>query len=127
MKTVLLLFFVFLMPVVAVLFLIMWVYVVINMIRVNKYRKELEPIAKVLGVRIDSAYYPYTELSSWKEIIEFYIRWASEINENDTEKKARDKEKIRKFFLNYRKLFSWLILFAIYVVILSLLFSWNQT
>jgi hypothetical protein len=115
------------MPVVAVLFLIMWVYVVINMIRVNKYRKELEPIAKVLGVRIDSAYYPYTELSSWKEIIEFYIRWASEINENDTEKKARDKEKIRKFFLNYRKLFSWLILFAIYVVILSLLFSWNQT
>jgi hypothetical protein len=101
------------------LFFVIAIYSLIIGIKTRKYRKELDSKAKSVGMRLP--WYHHPEPSKRKVIRAFMLTWSSIIDENDTEEKVRDKEKIHKYYLNYSKLFRLFVLFIAYIVIFVLL------
>jgi len=109
---ILVVIFVFSIPVVSVFFLAVCAYIPVNMRRFYKYKDEIVSKARAKGVGLYSN--DIIPVSGRKEIDAFLLNWSSENRESD----EKDKKKLSLFFLNYyRKISVCILLFIIYVII----------
>ena len=111
-------FLILLFPLVIIIFIFIFIYLLINLIRERKYKNDLMQKASEDGIILwYDGLYPYNEITRGKKRIDFLLKWASEKNSVDNQKKVKDKMKLYYFYKKYKIINRYILFNIIYIFI----------